>query len=688
MTPCEIPELFPQPKSISKLEDMAELSVDVRLITTNVLPLQRKSIRAILSEAGVHVIANKKTYIIEARIEENGDFNFSGVPEACRSDYYEITIQGSEIIIRAQQQRGAVMAACTLASIYRLFIAGRQIPNMFIRDWPDMPVRGIVIDSIWGTDRMNLNDWMKAIDQIILLKFNALGLGIYNCIPDSTFEDGGKPAEFFAFNMKEREELRNEHSLNWYSAEKDVWNNETYLSSTVEREELLAEVINYAREKDLMVFPVFSLFGNNTLFPRMMPEISALDGQGNPTEKGVCTYSRDNRIFVTEMLAEFLEKYFPDGAPFVHVRLDDVHDLCACPKCRVAGHDEIASDYLLWLTKTLVNRGVGKVVFWQDALVRNTRAMESTFARKLFAAGLRDKAVIHWKEESENGFGKRNSPAQAKKAGFASWVCPVINTSYSQLYRPSYKNVKNVLETGIADKVAGVVAYDIYDAAHYDQIAVLSKYSWNTSLSISPEEGVRHWALSEFGEYGEKYCEIIQRLASLASLPELAACVYDNYAFANGGEYPLAALEKLEAMDNVQIKLEDALAEGQELIELINQLASSMENINELGTACFKSLCGEVAKICALAEAFAWMLSLRKELESGMVMKRMTTAALKARDALAARMKLVERNKPNYMTPAIMHPLSKLLAFFEQLTEDIKAHAARKQAKLIRWSLK
>ncbi|MBO4511577.1 MAG: hypothetical protein J5746_02315 [Victivallales bacterium] len=687
MTPYEIPELFPQPKSISKLEDMSELSADVRLITTNVLPLQRKSIRAILSEAGVRVIANKKTYIIEARIEENGDFNFAGVPEACRSDYYEITIQGSEITIRAQQQRGAVMAACTLASLYRLFLAGQKLPNLFIRDWPDLPVRGLIIDTIWGTDRMNLNDWMKAIDQITTLKFNALGLGIYNCLPNSTFEDQNNPAEFFAFNMKDREELRNEHFLNWYSAEKDVWNSETYVSSTIEREDLLSEVINYAREKDLMVFPVFSLFGNNTLFPRMMPEVSALDDKGEPTEKGVCTYSRDNRVFVTEMLAAFLEKYYPDGAPFVHVRLDDVHDLCACPKCRVAGHDEIASDYLLWLTKTLVNRGVGKVIFWQDALVRNSRALESTFARKLFAAGLRDKAVIHWREESGNGFSKKNRPAQAKKAGFASWVCPVISNSYSALYRPSYNNLKNVLEAGIEDKVSGAVAYDIYDTAHYDQLALLSKYSWNVKPLVSIEEGLKHWALAQFGENGGQYEEIIKRLSALASSPELALCAYDTYAVTNGGPYPQAALEKLETMDNAQVRLEDNLAEAQNLIEMINQLAS-LENINDLSANCLKSLLAELAKICALAETFAWMLSLRKELEGGMVMKRMNTSALKARDALAARMKMVEHNKPNYMTPAVMHPLSKLLAFIEQLTEDLKARAARKQAKLLCWYLK
>ncbi len=686
MTQYEIPELFPQPKSISLLGEMAELSVDVRLVTANVYPLQRKSIRAILSDAGVRVIANKKTYIIEARIENDGEFNFTGVPESCRNDYYELTISGSEITIRAQQQRGAVMAACTLASLFRKFIAGEKLPNMFIRDWPDMPVRGLIMDTTWGVDRMGLTDWMKAIDQVTTLKFNALGIGIYNCKPNSTFEDDGAKAEFFAYPMSGREELRNSHHLNWYSAEKDVWNNEAYHALTVEKEELLDEVIAYAKEKDLMVFPVFSLFGNNTLFPRQMPETSALDEKGEPSGKGFCTYSRDTRVFVTELLAEFLEKYYPEGAPYVHVRMDDIHEFCGCPKCRMAGHDEIASDYLLWLTKTLVSRDVGKVVFWQDTLVRNPRALESIFARKLFTAGLKDRAVIHWRE-SGSVVDKKNRSSQAKKTGLASWVAPVINESYSSLFKARYDNVQAVMEAAFEDKASGVVAYDVYDPAHYDHLALMAKHAWNGLAGVTPEETLREWALSLFGENGAKYTEIVETLSAITAKPALDACIYDKYAVEGGGGYPAAALEKLEAMEKADEQLNEALAAAQNLMEEINSLAA-VENLPELGAQCLKSLRGEAAKVCALAEAFAWFLELRRELEPGMVLRRMNTSALKARDALAARMRMVERNKPNYMIPAVMYPLSKLLAFIEQLTEELKAHAARKQAKLINWTLK
>lgn len=687
MTPYEIPELFPRPKSISLLDGMTELSVDVRLITANVYPLQRKSIRAILAEAGVRVIANKKTYIIEARIEEDGEFNFAGVPESCRSDYYEITLNGSEVLIRAQQQRGAVMAACTLASLYRMFINGTQLPNLFIRDWPDMPVRGVMIDTAWGTDRMNLAEWMRTIDQLTVLKFNALGIGIYNCMPESRFEDNGNPAEFFAFPMPERDELKVTHSLSWYSAEKDVWNNDTYQASTVEKEELLGDVLAYAKEKDMMVFPIFSLFGNNTLFPRVMPETSALDENNKPSEKSFCTYSRDTRVFVTELISSFMEKYYPEGAPFVHVKMDDIHEFCGCSKCRMAGHDELASDYLLWLTKTLVARNVGKVVFWQDAMVRNPRAMESIFARKLFTAGLKDRAVIHWRETANGLSDKKNRPALGKKTGISSWVGPIVCDGCWSLYESKHNSIKDVMDIAMEDKVQGVVGYDLYDPAHIDQVGALANYAWNGPKEMTPQNVLQHWAMAHYGENAQHFENVINTLSKLSATDTMQACIYSKYAVAGGEPYPQAALEKLEAMDGSVEKLNDILMTAQQLIEEINELAAT-EHLRDVDTFCLKSLRAEAARICALAEAFAWMLELRQELEAGMIMKRMNTSALKARDALCARMKMVERNKQNYLTPAVMHPLSKLLEFIEQLTEELKARAARKQAKLICWHLK
>ncbi|NLF94047.1 MAG: hypothetical protein GX564_09190, partial [Oligosphaeraceae bacterium] len=149
-----IPELFPQPKQLALNEGTSDLSIDVRLSTTNVLPLQRKAVRSILSAAGVRVVANKKKYVVEARVDQPADFDLSGVPEACRKDYYELEIAGSEVYIRSPYQDGMVWASQTLASLFSRLIAGQTVPNLSIRDWPTMPVRGIFIENKWGPDRM------------------------------------------------------------------------------------------------------------------------------------------------------------------------------------------------------------------------------------------------------------------------------------------------------------------------------------------------------------------------------------------------------------------------------------------------------------------------------------------------------------------------------------------------------
>ena len=60
----EISELFPQPKQLVLTEGTSELSIDVRLSTSNVLPLQRKAVRSVLAAAGVRVVANKKSLSI------------------------------------------------------------------------------------------------------------------------------------------------------------------------------------------------------------------------------------------------------------------------------------------------------------------------------------------------------------------------------------------------------------------------------------------------------------------------------------------------------------------------------------------------------------------------------------------------------------------------------------------------
>ena len=146
--------IVPEPQQIRILEGQTELSSDVRLVTNNVLPLQRKGMRGVLTVAGVRVVANKKKFIIEAQVVPADQLDMSGVPERSRGEYYELELRDNRVYIRTAGQPDALWGTQTLAEVYRAAGAGAVIPNMLIRDWPDLPNRGVYVECKWGPDRM------------------------------------------------------------------------------------------------------------------------------------------------------------------------------------------------------------------------------------------------------------------------------------------------------------------------------------------------------------------------------------------------------------------------------------------------------------------------------------------------------------------------------------------------------
>ena len=92
----------------------------------------------------------------------------SGVPETARDEYYELELKGNKAVIRAASFAGVLWGVRTLTGIYRAASMGTRMSNLAIRDWPDMPNRGIFVEDKWGPDRMTLSDWCLVIDRMSL----------------------------------------------------------------------------------------------------------------------------------------------------------------------------------------------------------------------------------------------------------------------------------------------------------------------------------------------------------------------------------------------------------------------------------------------------------------------------------------------------------------------------------------
>jgi hypothetical protein len=689
-----IPGLFPEPKDVTLTGGNTELSPDVRLVTNNVLPLQRKAMRGVLAEAGVRVVANKKKYVIEAIVEDESAFDLTDVPETARGEYYQLELRDSVVTLRTPSQLGALWATQTLGAIYKAFANGYLPPNMTIRDWPVLTSRGIFVENKWGPDRMKLPDWCLLIDRLSALKLNRLGIGLYGCWGNCRFE--GSLTEFLQVPVPEHEELRKEHHLRWYSPDFSRWNDQTYLSPMFE-ENFLAEVVNYGREKGVTVMPFVNSLGHNTLIPRLLPAVSAKDKSGTPRGLGYSIADPATRRFIEGFYGSIIERYFPGGIDYFHIQLDEVlpdnpdpadPGREASPWCQArvsAKHtdEENLRDYLLWLVSMLTTKGVRHVVMWNDQLTRHMKVLNEAFIRQLDKAGLKNRLILHWWWYSNEALDEQTHVKLGAKLGLDGWVAPM--TGYYNWMRYDYRrpNIERMLGMAHAEGASGAVSYAVHDPGYTDHEALLAGYAWSGMEGGSADEVQEKWAEC-FGVGREAYLSATEAIIKASTeIPALAHTYHYTYTYHSKDlpwprPYPEEALDKLAAMKgvNVPAQLREAAALAKRAAETLSGVLS-IPGLGETPKAAAKSLRAEAARIEGLAIVFAFLFELRKG-------KSKTDAAAtcaKIRAQFLEFMRVVELGKPTWVVPASMHSLSLLLEFLDQLQADLEAGSK------VRWSL-
>ena len=699
----ELPELLPQPKHIRQLDGMTELSADVRLVTINVYPLQRKAIRSILSSVGVRVVANKKKFVVDAKVEPKENFELEEVPVEVQKDYYELTVKGSEVFIRAPHQDGTVWASQTLATLFTLFLQGRQLPNLFIRDWPAVPVRGVLMEANPARERMIQPDWCQVIDLLSALKYNLLCLEIYGTESGNRFQGLNYPQESLCFAIPSQENLKTTCHLDWYSAAKGRWFHEDYLPFLREKEEGFAELLAYGAEKGISIVPVFSSLGANTFLPRCVPEISAKDSAGKTTGAGYCTSSEKTRAFLSNFYGSFLEKYYPAGVEYFHLRMDELRpeyanpqnpskampSECKCKACAKKKPEALFQDYLLWLTGFLVSKGVQKVVLWGERAQANGLTTDASFAKKLAAAGLKDRLVLHWRSELNTGKADPALKAAAKAKGFSTWYGSSNSLTPSLNLENRIPNAEGILRQAVAGNTSGLVSLCNFDPDVFSHEALIALNAWEGIKAQNAQECLARWATALFGSDAKDFHQSLQMVQKAAGNATFSMCLCNLHSPVSAGKgmatYPANALAALEKNKKAIGDLNEVAQGAAKAKEGFATLLAAPGRAS-LPVAILRSLQADAIRLQALAETFVFLLTLRQELASGMVLKRMSTAAMKVRDEFQASLAQIEVLKPSWLAPVVLHPLSQMYAFLGQLVNDLKEFAARKKASQIRWT--
>jgi hypothetical protein len=668
-----VPGLVPEPREVTLLGGDSELSQDVRLVTSNVLPMQRKAMRGILTSAGIRVVANKKKYVIEAKVLEPEEFDLADVPEEVRDEYYELEIQGSLVFIRSPGQLGVLWATQTLAVVFRQVALELPVPNCLVRDWPSMQDRGIFIECKWGPDRMDVLDWSLVIDRMAAMKMNRLGVGLYGCWGNCRFE--GTPTEFLMVPVPEHEELKSEKHLRWYSPDDEEWKEETYLPRMFE-DDFLGEVVRYGAEKGVSVIPFVNSLGHNTLIPRLMPEISAKNADGTPTWVGYSIANPKTREFIEAFYGSIIERYYPDGIDFFHIQMDEVwpdypdpddpnkvaSPWCEAPESKAKSNEENLQDYILWLVKMLTDKGVGKVVMWNDQLTRHMDVLNGDFVATLEEAGLKDRLILHWWWYNNAALNDQTHVSIGRELGLDGWVAPM--TCYFNWSRYDYRrpNIEKMLAMGREEGALGAISYSVHDPAFADHEALLANYAW-TGRQKSHEEFEQSYA-ERFGDGKDTFLAAMEALLAAHEAP-LGPCYHYAYTYTNKDvtfprEYPGEALDKLSAMDGDPAEqLRAGAAKAAEAAKAFAELGE-VEETPEHDRSCARSLYAHAARAQGLATAFAMLLDQRAG-------KADEAAVKDARGVLLEAMAVVEQNQPDWVAPASLVSLSVLLEAIDNL---------------------
>lgn len=357
---AKMPFFIPQPQVIELQEGVTELSPDVRLATSNVIPFMRKTMRSIFTASAIRVVANKKRFVIQVNIVDEADAHWEDVPEELRLDYYRMDIVNNVVTISSPSQVGAIWGVQSFADLYQASGPDTVIPNCVIRDWATTPIRGAMIRATHMSKRMRLEEYSTIVDRLARSRMNTLIVGLYGSARAPECPMGDTLLASFPGHP----ELTTQAALFWETPQPAPVPEGTHdpAPPVMVADDYLGGLIDCGRERGVTVVPSLDLIEARALLRKACPSAGRIDDDK-------C------REFFAELYGDLLSRYSPDGMAFFHVSLAGA----------AAAGD--AADYAAWLVETLTAKGVGNVVI-------DSEAATAAVMGKLAQAGLADKVVV------------------------------------------------------------------------------------------------------------------------------------------------------------------------------------------------------------------------------------------------------------------------------------------------------
>ena len=606
-----------------------------------------------------------------------------------REESYSLELGADGGTIRAEHERGAYLAAQTVATL--LQNNDGSIPATTVSDWPDLAWRGLYVESKWGPDRMTLDDWKALIDEMGRKKLNTLGIGVYGCW---SAQYAKKRTEFLMVPFPDYPDLVTEKTIRYYSPKAETWQTLTYVPTMVE-DDIFGEVVAYGVERNVYVRPHFNGPGHNSVLPRYFPEMASLDENGNPKGYGYCLTNDAMYTRLFELFDSVIDRYLaPHGVKWFHMGLDEVwltagidtDDIpklvdpwCQCENCRDRDKGELLQDYAVRVCSHLKSKGIENITLWDDEL-RRKDALNETFGKKLADAGLSGNVVVQW--------WRYGSPVLTPhpEIGVRAWSTPMTGY-WSNLFTQSYTaNIWDLVTHGVEHGIEGADSYCIYDLAFDRNYALLANITWNTDdremlygfkaryakATLGREIGNIE-ASTAFANYEEAFGSPGFGTNTLGWL----LYYWHTYPAARAvSTYPQNVVNELRTMPG---RLVSSIRSAASFATEARDLFAKAYAANP--TPLLAEYEAECDKLVGIWEVYTHLLDAANQVDAG-ARDAALTALEAARTRMVSVMAKLEAVKAQALLPQILRDLSILLRYIERLAEDVSSGGATSFAEL------
>ncbi|MEY4385576.1 MAG: hypothetical protein RLY20_859 [Verrucomicrobiota bacterium] len=357
---------------------------------------------------------------------------FSKSPKApAHREGYVLTVNQAGVWISYRDTAGMRAAAATLRQLQRQF--PQRLPCLEIRDWPDFPRRGVMLDISRGRVP-NLQTLLDLAEKLADFKVNEL-------------------------------QLYTEHTFA-YRNYKSAWQEWGALTGAEIR-----KLDQRCRELGIDLVPNQNSFGHLREFcahPKLkkLAEISEpyADPSGTfwrypstlaPNHPGTLPFLRS---LYNEFLPNFTSELFNVGC-------DETWDLGRGQSkalCERRGKGRVYLDFVKRIHREVKQRGK-RMMFWGDIILNHPELIKQL---------PRDLIAMNWGYEADHPFPKET--AQFAKAKIPFYVCPGTATWMTLIgkHDTSFANLRAAAKSGLANGAIGYLNTDWGDGGHPQPLAV------------------------------------------------------------------------------------------------------------------------------------------------------------------------------------------------------------------------